>query len=336
MKQRGVALVLVLWIMSLLMLMAGSFSLTMRRESTGVSGSLSQAKAIAQAQGGVALAQAMLLHEDESKRWRVDGSVYEISTQHAVMRIQIQSQAGKIDINSAPMTLLHHVFQYAPLDSQAQLNVENAILDWRDADDTPRPFGAEKDDYQKAKLHYAPRNKPFRSMAELQMVRGMTEEVLAWMQPIFTVYAAGQTDIDYALAPRDVLAVLPEVDVNLLDTYFIARQKSAATNAPPPAIPRRQNAGQAMVQEMQDTTEPASAPEISVVSVIVEVQLDDDEKSTAQIEVMMEKIDGANNLPFQQLTWKTQTDYAQTHSLFGVDVTPLLRFAEHTPQNDTL
>ena len=160
MKQRGVALVLVLWILSILMLMAGSFALTMRRESAGVSGIRAHAEAQAAAQAGIALAQAMLLHEDENKRWRVDGSIYEIHYPHSIMRIQIQSQAGKIDLNSAPVSLLHHVFQYAPLDKQAQLNLENAILDWRDADDDTRPFGAEKEAYHLAKLHYAPRNKP--------------------------------------------------------------------------------------------------------------------------------------------------------------------------------
>ncbi|MGB4498969.1 MAG: type II secretion system protein GspK, partial [Methylococcaceae bacterium] len=99
MKQRGVALILVLWVLSILMLMAGSFSLTMRRESAGVMAIKANAQANAQAQAGLAIAEAMLLHEDENKRWRIDGSIYEIETQNAKTRIRILSETGKIDLN---------------------------------------------------------------------------------------------------------------------------------------------------------------------------------------------------------------------------------------------
>jgi general secretion pathway protein K len=333
MKQRGVALVLVLWVLSILMLMAGSFSLTMRRESAGVSGIYTHAQALAQAQAGIAIAQAMLLHDDENKRWRVDGSIYEIQYLQATMRIQIQSQTGKIDINSAPVSLLHHVLQYAPLDKQAQLNLENAILDWRDADDDTRPFGAEKNEYHSAKLHYSPRNKPFRSMEELQMVRGMNNDVLNWMQPLFTVYAAGQTEVEYAVASREVLSVLPEIDVNLLDAYFVAREKSILLHTPMPVIPRVENANQAMTQDVQNTTESSTMTEISVVSVVVEVQLETD--THTQVEVIMEKMDGANNLPFQILTWKNQAEYTHTNSLFSQNLTPILSLSELNQKNDT-
>jgi general secretion pathway protein K len=333
MKQRGVALVLVLWVLSILMLMAGSFSLTMRRESAGVSGIYTHAQALAQAQAGIAIAQAMLLHDDENKRWRVDGSIYEIQYPQATMRIQIQSHTGKIDINSAPVSVLHHVLQYAPLDKQAQLNLENAILDWRDADDDTRPFGAEKNEYHSAKLHYSPRNKPFRSMEELQMVRGMNNDVLNWMQPLFTVYAAGQTEVEYAVASREVLSVLPEIDVNLLDAYFVAREKSILLHTPMPVIPRVENANQAMTQDVQNTTESSTMTEISVVSVVVEVQLETD--THTQVEVIMEKMDGANNLPFQILTWKNQAEYTHTNSLFSQNLTPILSLSELNQKNDT-
>ena len=333
MKQRGVALVLVLWVLSILMLMAGSFSLTMRRESAGVSGIYTHAQALAQAQAGIAIAQAMLLHDDENKRWRVDGSIYEIQYPQATMRIQIQSHTGKIDINSAPVSVLHHILQYAPLDKQAQLNLENAILDWRDADDDTRPFGAEKNEYHSAKLHYSPRNKPFRSMEELQMVRGMNSDVLNWMQPLFTVYAAGQTEVEYAVASREVLSVLPEIDVNLLDAYFVAREKSILLHTPMPVIPRVENANQAMTQDVQNTTESSTMPEISVVSVVVEVQLEND--TSMQVEVMMEKMDGANNLPFQLLSWKNQAEYTHTTSLFSQNLTPILSLSELNQKNDT-
>ena len=307
MKQKGVALILVLWVLSILMLMAGSFTKTMRRESAGVMNIKANAQAVTQAQAGVSLAQAMMLHEDENKRWRVDGSVYEIETENATLQIRILSETGKIDINSVTSQLLHQVLLHAPLETKAAQELENAILDWRDDDENTRPFGAEKPEYKAAKLNYAPRNKPFRSLEELQLVRGMTADVFEWMQPIFTVYAAGQTEVELNLAARDVLNVLPEIDVNLLDAYFLARQQAVINHAPMPKLPRIENASQAMTGDVEATTEAEISPEISVVTVFVDVQLEND--AQASIQVVMEKIDGANNLPFQILTWQNRQQF---------------------------
>ena len=328
MKQRGVALILVLWVLSILMLMAGSFTKTMRRESAGVMTIKANAEANAQVQAGIALAQAMMLQEDETKRWRIDGSIYEIETENATTRIRIFSETGKIDINSATSTLLHQVLLNAPLETQAQLELENAILDWRDEDETTRPFGAEKPEYKTEKLNYAPRNKPFRSLEELQMVRGLNADVFAWMQPLFTVYAAGQTEVDLNLASRDVLNVLPEIDTNLLDAYFLARQQAILNHALMPVVPRRENAAQAMTQDVESTNEAEVAAEISVVTIIVESILDND--AQAAVQVVMEKIDGANNLPFQILK---QQNHIEMQSLFSETMNSFVvaRYVEQNP-----
>lgn len=333
MKQRGVALILVLWVLSILTLMASSFTLTMRRETASLSHSKENAQAIERAKSGFALAQAMLLSEEETKRWRVDGSIYEIETNDSVTRIRILSETGKIDLNSAPQKLLHHVLQFSPLETQAQLELENAILDWRDEDENTRPFGAEKAEYKAAKLSYAPRNKPFRSFEELQMLKGMTAEVLAWMQPIFTIYAAGQTQVEVDVASREVLNVLPEVDVNLLDAYFLAKQKAILNHQPMPKIPRSENAAQAMSQDVEATTETETAPEISVVTISVETILENE--ATARIDAIVEKADGENNLPFQTLVWKSNSELP---SLFLPTLEPFLiaHYFEPEQKNDSL
>lgn len=319
MKQRGVALILVLWVLSILTLMAGSFTLTMRRETAGLSHTKENAQALAQAKSGLVLAQSMLLQEDEAKRWRVDGSIYEIESETAKTRIRIQSEFGKIDINSTSAQLLHHVLQFAPLETQAQQELENTILDWRDEDDTTRLLGAEKAEYKAAKLSYAPRNKPFRSFAELQMLKGMNAEVFAWMQKIFTIYAAGQTEVEMNTSSRDVLAVLPEIDATQLDNYFAARRQAIINHAPIPQLPRIENATQAMSGDAENTTEAQVAPDIAVVTISVETILENE--ASARIDVTLEKIDGTNNLPFQTLIWQTDVD---APSLFSRELEPFL------------
>jgi general secretion pathway protein K len=328
MKQRGVALILVLWVLSILTLMAGSFTLTMRRETAGLSHTKENAQALAQAKSGLVLAQAMLLQEDETKRWRVDGSIYEIESETAKTRIRVVSEFGKIDINSATAKLLHHVLQFASLETQAQQQLENAILDWRDEDENTRPFGAEKAEYKAEKLSYAPRNKPFRSFEELQMLKGMNANVFAWMQKIFTIYAAGQTEVEVNTSSREVLAVLPEIDAMQLDNYFSVRRQAIINHAPMPQIPRVENASQAMNGDTENMTEAEVVPDIAVVTISVETILENE--ASARIDVTLEKIDGANNLPFQTLVWQTDLD---APSLFSQELEPFFIAHFFEPEN---
>jgi len=77
-RQKGLALVLVLWVLSLLTIMAGSFALSMRREAAIVAGIKNNAQALAIAESGIAIAQRMLMNPDQNKRWRTDGSIYQV------------------------------------------------------------------------------------------------------------------------------------------------------------------------------------------------------------------------------------------------------------------
>lgn len=56
--------------------------------------------------------------------------------------------------------------------------VADAILDWIDPDDEPRPLGAEVDHYSGLTPPYKPKNGPLDSVEELLLVRGITPELL--------------------------------------------------------------------------------------------------------------------------------------------------------------
>lgn len=57
-------------------------------------------------------------------------------------------------------------------------SVADAILDWIDADSSPRPSGAEADYYQGMGLPYAPRNGVPQCLEELLLVRGVSRDLL--------------------------------------------------------------------------------------------------------------------------------------------------------------
>lgn len=234
--KNGFALVLVLWVLSLLTIMAGSFALTMRRESTITAGIKNNAAALAAAEAGIAYAEMMLLHPDQKKRWRADGNIYQVDFGDTQIRLRLISEAGKIDINKAELALLQGLMARAPIDEDRQAKIIGAIMDWRDKDDLLNIDGAEKNEYRKAGLKYQPRNKSFQTVEELQMVLGMDDRLYNWLEPVITVNSR-QPQVNLKQATAKVLGLLPGLDAGLIESFVAARLESARTEQPPPEFP---------------------------------------------------------------------------------------------------
>jgi general secretion pathway protein K len=321
----GFALVLVLWVLSLLTIMAGSFALTMRRESTVVAGIKDNAGAVAAAEAGIAAAEMMLLDPDQNKRWRADGNIYQLDFGNTKIRLRLLSEAGKIDINKAELPLLQGLMAQAPLEEEQQAKLIGAIVDWRDQDDLLSIEGAEKKEYKDAGKKYQPRNKPFQTVEELQMILGMDERVFNWLEPIITVYS-GQAQVNLKLASSKVLKALPNQDAALVDTFIAARLESAKNDLPAPEFQlglggvsgaSAPNETVTIVSEARmtdgSTADDASLDETSAV-VIATVAKSDASQSVS--------IDGTPPEPFKILKW--QRNPANEESLFTEAMSELL------------
>ncbi len=73
----------------------------------------------------------------------------------------------------------------------------DALTDWVDADDLLTGRGAEKLDYLRMGIEGAPGNAPFRTLAEVEQVRGMERLILArpdW-EEAFTLWGNGRVDL---------------------------------------------------------------------------------------------------------------------------------------------
>lgn len=76
-----------------------------------------------------------------------------------------------LDVNEADAETLRRLLRALGADARAEA-VADAILDWRDADDVPRPLGAERDWYR-AHLLFPPRDGPLADLTELRRMRGL-------------------------------------------------------------------------------------------------------------------------------------------------------------------
>lgn len=236
--QRGIALVLVLWLTALLTVIAGGFAYAMRNEAQAARNTMSQAQARALADGAVARTVFELMRPRTIPGvWAADGLVHVWDEDGMRVAASAVDESGKVDLNAVPDALLKGLLQTAgQVDADTAGRLVDVIGDWKDADDFRRPNGAEAADYQAAGLPYKPANAAFETVADLQRVLGMTPALFARLAGSLTVYS-GAPGINPQFASRTVLMALPGATDAIVDTYLAQRAAALAAGQPLPVLP---------------------------------------------------------------------------------------------------
>lgn len=239
-RQRGIVLIIVLWVVALLAIMAGSFAYSMRVETLLATHGLERAQARALAEAGVAYAALTLLEARRSQTtdsyWPVDGSAREWSFGPGRVSIKVMDAAGRIDLNTGHRELWKGLLLSAGVENSRVEELLDALEDWRDPDDEKQLNGAERQDYLAAGRSWGPKNAPFESVEELRQVLGMTPAVYRRIKPAVTVFS-GQAGIDPAAASDSVLRALPGIDPAVIDDYLALRAEQVTQGLPPPPLP---------------------------------------------------------------------------------------------------
>lgn len=207
-SQRGIAFVIVLWVLALLAVLLGSFALLARTENLQARHLFDSTRALYAAEAGVSRAIYELMQPNPETRWLPDGRTYAFTFDEAGIEVSITDESGKIDINAADVATLDQMFQSLGIDPLDSARLADAILDWRDPDDLTMPNGAEDPDYEAAGLAYGAADAPFTTVTELQQVLGMTYELFQKVEPGVTVYT-GQGQPNPAFAPLESMRAMP-------------------------------------------------------------------------------------------------------------------------------
>jgi general secretion pathway protein K len=237
-RQRGIALILVLWLTILLTVIGGSFAYGMRNEALAARNSLSLAQARALADGAIYRTVFELMRPRTlADVWSADGTVHVWDENGSRVAVNALDESGKIDLNTAPDGLIKGLLQTAAeVDADTAARLIDVIEDWKDADDLRRPNGAEAPEYQAAGLSYKPANAPFEAVAELQRVLGMTPAIYGRIADSLTVHSR-MAGINPAFASRTVLLAVPGATPEIVDTYIAQRRDALAAKLPAPPFP---------------------------------------------------------------------------------------------------
>ena len=232
-KQKGAALLLVLWVLVLMTGLVAVFAVTARTEAL-------QGRALARgtaarylAEGGIEVAALRLTAADPTLHWLPDGRPYEFTLEDATVQVRVRDESGRVDLNAASPTLLQALIEAVGGDPVQAPRIAAAIQDFRDADDLLSPGGGAEDrDYAADGRPYGAKDRAFETVTELQQVLGVDGELYRKLAPHVTVHT-GLAQPDPTFADELVLRALglPPIQV---DSILAGREPRAPGSPPAP------------------------------------------------------------------------------------------------------
>ncbi len=250
--ENGIALIIVLWILTILMVLAMSFSYAARTElySTIAFRESIEQKFLAEAGIERAITELFYyqMYKDQTVEleglgvWKVDNTPYDVQTGAGICSVRIMDEMGKVDINAGSEVVLKNLFISSGVQPEQADIIVDSMMDWRDPDDLYRLNGAESDYYMSLPVPYKAKNANFDTLEELLLVKGMSPEILYGSNEKtgvidFLTVNSRQRRININAAPREVLMAVPGITPELADTIINIRQTGTIDSPQMIALP---------------------------------------------------------------------------------------------------
>lgn len=216
MRQQGIALVAVLWVVVMLSVIAGSFALSIHNDIQQSSHELNQARAGGIIQAALNRVLYELAKPPQTQHLPMDGTPYRWAFAETPVLISVQDARGLVDLNQADKATLQKLFEAVQVEPDDAIKLADQVLDYRDGDVFAQLNGAEDDAYERAGLPYRSRDAPFASEEEVRLLLDMTPDIYARVLPYVTVHAK-QAELEPELAPLLLLQKVIELEPAELD-----------------------------------------------------------------------------------------------------------------------
>lgn len=231
--QRGVALVVVLWLGALLAVVAGSIATGVRTDTLVARQRIGLVDARLLAEAG--LVRSLLeLAQPPGAEWRNGkASQREFALPGGQVAVRLRPASGLLDLNRSSAVVIGGLLTALGVGDERREQLVDAILDWRDRDDLRRLKGAEAADYRAAGLAYGPRDGALLHIDEVRQVLGMDGELFERLRPHLTLWSpVAQPNPRYATRP--LLMALMDQDAARVDDYLALRDSMAGSDAAGP------------------------------------------------------------------------------------------------------
>ncbi|MHC4396100.1 MAG: helix-hairpin-helix domain-containing protein [Planctomycetota bacterium] len=174
--KKGLVLVAVLWVVVVLTVIVATVGRTSRLDTKLCLARTESLRCKWACRAGIDTAIAVL-NEDTRESdtlldlWNDnDQDLNDVDLERCFFAVQVIDEASKLNINAASKAQLLTLYEMTE-------EIADAIIDWRDADDTPGQGGVEGGYYENMPYRYTIRNGSFRTIRELLLVRDVAEEL---------------------------------------------------------------------------------------------------------------------------------------------------------------
>ncbi len=194
-SNRGIALIMVLWVLMLLSVIVAEFCRTMNTQVTITANFKESTESYYIALAGINSVIYDMIYQtvapppadateidgadtgEASGFWRINTRIPPMDYAGGTVTAWIDNESGRININLADRNLLMLMLSEFDLADEEKEIIVDSIMDWRDSDDLRRLHGAENEYYQSLPRPYSAKNGPFDTVEELLLVRGVTPEI---------------------------------------------------------------------------------------------------------------------------------------------------------------
>ena len=189
-RERGFALLVVLWALAMLALLATRLTAAGHGELQLAANLRGAAVMEAQADGLVYAAIFRLMSDQPARRGD-DGLDHAAAVPGGRAVVRVTSLAGRVNPNTAAEDVMAGLARQMGAPAEQAARLAAAIADWRTPGQVARPLGAKAAQYRAAGRAYAPPGAPFETVEELRQVLGMEPALLARLAPHLTVAYPG-------------------------------------------------------------------------------------------------------------------------------------------------
>ncbi len=175
-RKKGLVLIAVLWTAVVLTVMAAVLGRKSRLDMKVCLARMEGVRCKWASRAGIEKAIAVLNEDDKATDSLLDlwsdndEDFNDVPLNRCWFSVQVVDEASKLNINAATKE------QILGLPYMVE-EIADAIIDWRDTDDTPSGTGVESGYYESLPYGYLSRNGPFRTLRELLLVKDVTEEL---------------------------------------------------------------------------------------------------------------------------------------------------------------
>ena len=159
--ERGWALVSVLWALTMIALMAAAAQALTVTAWQSERHAMVDARASADLDAAVVRAVLGIADTRPDQHWRTDGAARVFVYDGLRIRVSVQDELGRVDLNAASTSLIRALLVGNGVASDDASTLADRIADWRSTSGLTSLKGATDADYRAAGLSYGPRHGPF-------------------------------------------------------------------------------------------------------------------------------------------------------------------------------